>query len=89
MIDIEKLRKGLEHCTRSFDCEGCPYDDEIADMIDAGTVDSIEDMNASCIARDALALLNDYERLAALHVDLLDKVEALLKTLEEARECTE
>lgn len=72
MIDIEKLRKGLEYCVTYVGCAECPYSTS----------------SHNCFA-DMLELLNDYERLAALHVDLLDKVEALLKTLKEARECTE
>ena len=75
MIDIEKLRHGLEICLTADDCKGCPY--------------CSKDFGPCKLDNDALELLNDYERLAALHVDLLDKVEALLKTLKEARECTE
>ena len=74
MIDIEKLRKGLEICAGDGDCHDCPYYSGVANF-------------SPCVLQnDALELLNDYERLAALHVDLLDKVEALLKTLKEARE---
>lgn len=77
MIDIEKLRKGLEICTSDEGCGDCPYYSGVANF-------------SPCkLDNDALELLNYYERLAALHVDLLDNVEALLKTLEEARECTE
>jgi hypothetical protein len=73
MIDIEKLRKGLEKCIADDGCHGCPYYQ--------GT-----SINCYCqIDKDSLELLNYYERLAALHIDLLDNVEALLKTLEEAR----
>lgn len=73
MIDIEKLRGGLEICTADGDCHNCPYF--------PGT-----SRNCFCqIGKDSLELLNYYERLAALHIDLLDNVEALLKTLEEAR----
>lgn len=72
MIDIEKLRKGLEiHTKPNSRCVGCPYPN-----------------NGMCgdqLYADSLELLNYYERLAALHIDLLDNVEALLKTLEEAR----
>ena len=74
MIDIEKLRKGLEHCITHDGCEECPY---------------FSTNSIGCNSADALELLNDYERLAALHVDLVDKVEAILKTLKEVRECTE
>lgn len=72
MIDIEKLRKGLEVCQAAEGCKGCPY--------------YSEDFSPCKLDNDALELLNYYERLAALHIDLLDNVEALLKTLEEARE---
>lgn len=70
MIDIEKLRKGLEHCITHIGCEECSY---------------FSTNSIGCSSADSLELLNDYERLAALHIDLLDNVEALLKTLEEAR----
>ena len=71
MIDIEKLRKGLEICSGGGGCLDCPY--------------YSEEFSPCKIDDEALELLNDYERLAAPHVDLLDKVEALLKTIEEAR----
>lgn len=72
MIDIEKLRGGLEKCIAEDGCHGCPY--------------YSEDPGACGLDEDSLELLNYYERLAALHIDMLDNVEALLKTLEEARE---
>lgn len=71
MIDIEKLRGGLEKCIADDGCHGCPY--------------YSEEFSPCKLDNDALELLNYYERLAALHIDLLDNVEALLKTLEEAR----
>lgn len=75
MVNIDKLRTGLMTCIADEGCKGCPY--------------YSEDFSGCELDIDALELLNDYERLAALHVDLLDKVEALLKTLKEVRECTE
>lgn len=73
MIDIEKLRKGLEKCIADDGCHGCPYYQ--------GTT-----INCYCqIDKDSLELLNDYERLAEIHVEMRDAVNALLTTLEEVR----
>lgn len=71
MIDIEKLRKGLEICSANAECYNCPY---------------YPKSECFCqIGRDSLELLNDYERLAEIHVEMRDAVNALLTTLEEAR----
>ena len=76
MADREKVIKGLEICyCPPSKCDDCPYHN---------LPDEQSCNDTLCL--DALALLKDYERLAARHVDLLDKVEALLKTLKEARE---
>ena len=73
MIDIEKLRKGLEICTSDEGCGDCPYYSGTANF-------------SPCkLDNDALELLNDYERLAEIHVEMRDAVNALLTTLEEAR----
>ena len=71
MLDIEKLRSGLEICLTADDCKGCPY--------------CSKDFGPCKLNDDSLELLNDYERLAEIHVEMRDAVNALLTTLEEVR----
>lgn len=52
MIDLEKVIKGLEHCSSSDGCKGCPYS-----RIESGHVCSVV-----CI-RDAIALLKEQQKL--------------------------
>ncbi len=51
MVDLEKVIKGLEHCSSGDGCKGCPYSQS-----ENGHVCSF-----NCI-REALALLKEHEK---------------------------
>ena len=51
MADIEKVIKGLEFCTSTTGCEGCPYEDPCHDIE--------QRILGEAIMRDALELLKE------------------------------
>lgn len=48
MTELEKVIKGLEHCGRPTECNGCPYDSEMGGCF-------------TNLKRDALKLLKEHK----------------------------
>lgn len=74
MPDMEKVIKGLEHCSEDG-CKDCPYDPDCT-MCDGFTL----------LAKDTLELLKEYENLEKRHEILVNHADTMLAMLKERNE---